>query len=916
VVRHTIAFDRTRIPFVPIKIARNFCGLGNSFPMRTWLPPLLFILATLAAHAQEKFVFENTPGKLPKTVVPRHYVIHLEPDLEQMSTEGAEGVEIDVLKPSGQIVLNAVETEIWNASLAHGSSREEIKPQFDAANQVVKFATSTPLQPGSYTLSFSFRSKISISSRGLFAQSYDLRGKTESLLATKFEPADARRAFPCWDEPSFRATFQLSIKTLKRNTALSNLPAVAEQAFGNDQKIVIFGRTPPMASYLVALVCGKLEWLEDQVAGIRLRVLTTPGKKEFGEFALENTKKLLEYYNDYFGTKYPLPKLDQIALPVNFGGAMENWGAITYNENLLLFDPANSSSATQEQALTVLAHEVAQQWFGNLVTVAWWDNLWLSESFATWMERKAEEHLYPQWRGWLRACEDRERAMFQDAQANTHPLQQPVNGEEEALSAFDDITYWKGQYFIRMLEGFLGDDAFRDGIRLYLKENQFSNANATNLWNALEKSSGRSVTRLASTWIEQSGFPLIRVTAECLDKNRVLTLEQSRFSFEPNDNVRQPWIIPIGILSTADPHRPRYALLEKITENFDFPGCDGALNANADSFGFYRVWYDPDLLGRLSRDWNHLSEEERVDFVSDTWAMVMSNRTPVTSYLTLLDRLRSESSYSVWHNVIHALTMIDQVEKGQSGRAAFQAYVCTLLGPLFQRVGWDAKSDEELATKLLRSDLIHSLGGFGDRVVIDEAFRRYEGSRKGQADLSPDLRRAVTEVVGRYSSPAIYDELHESAQQAPLLEAKQDFYHALEVALDPDLAKRSLQLATTMSPAESNAAFSAVAVTGEHAELAWEFAKNHLAELHTQHNEKLWSDLLPKIAEGFNASVYADELVELARAQGSAESLVRAKAAADQLQFRARLKGRLLPDVDDWVLKKLDGRVQAAVTEH
>jgi aminopeptidase N len=884
--------------------------------MRTWLTHLLLILAAFEASAQEKFNFENTPGKLPKTVVPRHYVIHLEPDLEQMSTEGAEGVEIEVLKPSSQIVLNAVETQIWNASLAHGPSREELKPQFDAGNQLVKFTTSTPLQPGSYTLSFSFRSKISSNSRGLFAQSYDLRGKAESLLATQFEPADARRAFPCWDEPSYRATFQLSVKILKRDTAISNMPAVAEQAFGNDQKIVIFGRTPPMASYLVALICGKLEWLEDQVAGIRLRVLTTPGKKELGEFALESTKKLLEYYNDYFGIKYPLPKLDQIALPVNFGGAMANWGVITSNENLLLFDPANSSSATQEQVLTVLAHEIAHQWFGDLVTVAWWDNLWLSESFAAWMERKAEEHLYPQWRGWLRACEDRERAMFQGAQENTHPIQQPINAEEEALAAFDDITYWKGQYFIRMLEGFLGDDAFRDGIRLYLKENQFSNANATNLWNALEKSSGRSVTNLASTWIEQSGFPLVKVTAECLNKNRVVTLEQSRFSFEPNDSVRQPWIIPIGILSTADPHAPRYALLEKITENFDFPGCDGALNANADSFGFYRVWYDPDLLSRLGRDWNHLSEEERVDFVSDTWAMVMSNRTPVTSYLTLLDRLRSESSYSVWHNVIQALTMIDRLESGQSGRAAFQAYVCTLLGPLFQRVGWDAKSDEELATKLLRSDLIRTLGAFGDRIAIDEAFRRFEESRKGQANLAPDLRRSVTEVVGRYSSPGIYDELHESAQQAPLWEAKQDFYHAIEVALDPNLAKRTLQLATSMSPAESDAAFSAVAVAGEHAELAWEFAKNHLDDLRAQHNEKPWSDLLPKIAEGFNASGYADELVQLARAQGSAESLVKAKAAADQLRFRAKLKDHLLPDVDDWVLKKLDGRVQAAANEH
>jgi aminopeptidase N len=884
--------------------------------MRTPSTLLLIALATFGAQAQEKFVFEITPGKLPKAIVPRHYVIHLEPDLEHLTSEGAEAVEIEVLKPSSQIVLNAVETEIRNASLARGSSRQELKPQFDASNQVVKFTTSVPLQPGNYILSFSFRSKISNISRGLFVQSYDLRGKAESLLAARCEPADARRVFPCWDEPSFRATFQLSVKTLKKNVAVSNMPAIAEQSVGTDQKVVIFDQTPPMASYLVALACGKLEWLEDQVAGIRLRVLTTPGKKEFGEFALQNTKKLLEYYNDYFGITYSLPKLDQIALPVNFGGAMEDWGAITYNENLLLFDPANSSSATQEQAFTVLAHEIAHQWFGDLVTVSWWDNLWLSESFAAWMERKAEERLYPEWRGWLRAGEDRERAMFQDAQENTHPVQQPVNGDEGAQKAFDDITYRKGQYLIRMLEGFLGDNAFRDGVRLYLKENQFSNANATNLWNALEKSSARSVAKLATTWIEQPGFPLIKMTAECLNKNRVVTLEQSRFSFEPNDSITQPWIVPIGILSTADPHRPRYALLEKITENFDFPGCDGALDANADSFGFYRVWYDPDSLSRLSRDWNRLSEEERVGFVSDTWAMVMSSRTPVTSYLALLDQLLSESSYSVWHNVIQALATIDRLERGQPGRAAFQAYVCTLLGPLFRRIGWDAKSDEELTTKLLRSDLIQTLGIFGDRIVIDEAFRRFEDSRKGQADLPADLRGAVTAVVGRYSSPAVYDELYKFAQDAPLLEAKQDFYHALEVALDPDLAKRTLQLVVTMSPAESKTAFSAVALAGEHAELAWQFAKDHLDELHTQYTESLWPDLLPGIAEGFNVSGRADELVQFARAQGSADSLSKAKAAADRLRFRAKLRDHLLPDVDDWVLKKLDGRVQAAANEH
>jgi len=883
--------------------------------MRTACTLFLLAMVVFRVGAQEKFVFENTPGKLPKTLVPRHYLIHLEPDLEGMRTEGSEAIEIEVFKPSSQIVLNAVETEIWNASLVQGSSREELKPQFNAADELVKFTPSTPLQPGRYTLSFSFRSKIRTDSCGLFVQSYEIGSGAESILATQFESADARRAFPCWDEPSFRATFQLSVKTLKTNVAVSNMPVVGEQASGGEQKTVIFGRTPPMVSYLVAIVCGKLEWLEDQVDGTRLRVLTRPGKKDLGEFALKTTKRLLEYYNDYFGVTYPLPKLDQIALPISFGGAMENWGAITYDENLLLFDPVNSSSTTQEQAFTFLAHEIAHQWFGDLVTIAWWDNLWLSESFATWMERKAEEHLNPQWRGWLQASEGREHAMFEDAQETTHPIQRPIN-EEEAPQAFNDIIYSKGQYFIRMLEGFMGEEAFRNGIRLYIKENEFSNANATNLWDALEKSSGRSVGKMASTWVEQPGFPLIKVTAECIKDSRVVTLEQSRFLLGSSDNGTPPWIIPVGILSTEDPHRPRYALLEKINESFDFPGCDGALNVNADSFGFYRVWYDPDLLNRLSRDWNRLSEEERVDFISDTWAMVVSSRTPVTSYLALLDELQAESSYSVWHNVIQALKTVDQLERGQPGRAAFQAYVCTLLGPLFERVGWDAKSNEELTTKLLRNDLIQTLGMFGGRPVIDEAFQRFEDFRKGRSDLSPDLRRAIAEVVGRYSSSEIYEALYSLAQQAPLLEAKQDFYHALGTALDPELAKRTLQMAITLPPAESRTALSAVALTGEHADLVWQFTKEHWDNLQAQGSESLWSNLLPKIAEGLNGSEYAEELERLAGSWRSANSASRVKRAVDQLRFRAGLKDHLLPDVDDWVLKKLDGHTQAATREH
>jgi aminopeptidase N len=864
-------------------------------------------------NAEEEYSFESAPGKLPKTIAPRHYVIHLEPDENQMTVDGAEAVEIEVLQPTHQILMNAGDMKIWNATLTHSGAREKLVPQPDLPEQQVRFNTAQDLRPGTYTLSFCFRSPINTESRGLFLQHYQSNGKTETILATQMRPDKARQMFPCWDEPAFRATFQLSVKVDKKISALSNMPDVAEQPIGNDKKIVIFGRTPPMSTHLVSLICGHLESIEDQVDGVKLRILTIPGKAKLGAFALENSRKLLTYYRDYFGIPYPMPKLDQIALPQSFGGGGENWGAIAYDENLLLYDSVNSASQAQEQIFATMARAIAQQWFGDLVTMAWWNNRWLSESFSSWMGHKAEEKLHPEWRSWLRATADREEAMTQDERSNTRPIQPPVNQDREVDDGFDQIISWKGQYVIRMLEGFLGDDVFREGIRLYLKQNQFSSATATNLWAALEKSSGRSVFQIVSPWLTQPGYPMIRVTAECVKSKQVVTLEQSRFTLDPGVTNDQQWIIPVGILSTFKPHRPSYALLDKITQTFDFPDCWGALNVNANDLGFYRVWYDPDLFAKLLREWDRLSEEERVDVISDTWAMVISNRSPIAAYLSLLESLEGETSYSVWHNILQALVTIDRLEQGQPGRAAYQAYVCSLLNPLLERLGWYPTNDEELATKLFRNELIETLGVFGDRSVINEAFERFQQLLKNPGSLAPDLRAAVVRVVGRYSSETVYGQLHQLARDASLLEAKDDFYHAMECALDPDLAGKTLDLAVSdeLSPSESINAFAGIALDGEHADLAWSFVKVRLDHLEKDRSQTLWADLVPAIVEGMYDRKTADEIVTLGKNRASDNGFIRTQMAADQLQARAKLRERLLPDVDYWVKKRAGARVEA-----
>jgi aminopeptidase N len=863
-------------------------------------------------NAEEEYSFESAPGKLPKTIAPRHYVIHLEPDENQMTVDGAEAVEIEVLKPTHQILMNSGNMKIWNATLTHSGAREKLIPQQDLTEQQVKFTTAQDLRPGTYTLSFCFRSPINTESRGLFLQRYQYNGKTETILATQMRPDKARQMFPCWDEPAFRATFQLSVKVDKKTSAVSNMPDVTEQPIGNDKKIVIFGRTPPMSTCLVSLICGHLESIEDQVDGVKLRIFTIPGKAKLGTFALENSRKLLTYYRDYFGIPYPMPKLDQIALPQNFGGGGENWGAIAYDENLLLYDSQNSASQAQEQIFATTARAIAQQWFGDLVTMAWWNNRWLSESFSSWMEHKAEEKLHPEWRSWLRATADREQAMAQDERSDTRPIQ-PAIEDREVDDGFGQIVSWKGQYVIRMLEGFLGDEVFRDGIRLYLKQNQFSSATAANLWAALNKASGRSVSQIVSPWLTQPGYPMIRVTAECVKSKLAVTLEQSRFTLEPGVSNDQQWIVPVGILSTFNPHRPSYALLDKITQTFDFPDCWGALNANANDLGFYRVWYDPDLFAKLLREWDRLSEEERVDVVSDTWAMVVSNRSPVATYLSLLESLEGETSYSVWHNILQALVTIDRLEQGQPGREVYQTYVCSLLNPLLERLGWYPTKDEELATKLFRSELIETLGVFGDRSVINEAFARFQQLLKDPSSFAPDLRSAVVRVVGRYSSETVYNQLRQLAHDATLLEAKDDFYHAMECALDPKLAQKTLEFAVSdeLSPTESINVFAGIALEGEHADLAWNFVRDRLDRLETDRSQTLWAALVPAIVEGMYDRQTANEIVTLGKNRAPDNGLVQTQMSADLLQARAKLRERLLPGIDDWVKKRAGTRVEA-----
>jgi len=880
--------------------------------MRFYFALLLSLVTVTSLHSEEKFRFESTPGKLPKEIVPRSYLVHLEPNVETLVTDGFESVEIEVLKPTDRIVFNAIDTTLSAVELARGTDRQELTPVIDKDQQTVSLQTKQSLQPGKYTLSFKFQSRITEQPHGLFIQHYLSQGKKETLLATQMEATDARRMFPCWDEPVFRATYQLTVKTSKENTVVSNMPIIAEQPFGQNEKIVMFQQTPPMASYLVVLVSGRLEWLQDEVAGVKIRIVTTAGKKENGVFALQAAKKILAYYNDYFGVPYPLPKLDHIALPSGFGGAMENWGGITYNEDVLLYDPKASSEITRQRVFSVMAHEMAHQWFGDLVTMAWWDNLWLNEGFASWMQKKANDHFYPEWKTWLHTSNEKERAMARDSRATTHPIQQPIANEDEAGSSFDEIAYQKGESFIRMLESFLGEGPFRDGIRTYIATNKYSNTTTANLWDALEQATGKPVKKVAATWTEQPGFPLIKMTSQCVKDNRVISLEQVHFTVGDPDPRPLQWTIPVGILSSAKPDEPKYALLDKLSNNFDFPGCNGVLKGNPDGIGFFRIEYEPALFDDLLKNINQFSEADRVNFIIDIWAMVESGHGAVAAYFNLLEKLRADSSYAVWESTlgtdrtIGPLRIIDRLQHGQPGRENYQRYICTLLAPKLTEIGWEEKPGESSEVSLFRILLIDTLGAFGDKSVIDESFKRFEAFQKDPSTLAPNLRPAVIHVVGRYSSPTTFDQLISLASKAETAEEKRMYLRALAQAIDPALAQKAFEffMSNAVSPGDGFRSFEHAA-EGEHPELVWQFANGHLKEIEARFGFFGRNLFFPAVTKWLTDDASAREVIEFTKTKLPATAMTGSENAANLIRFHSGLRTRILPELDQWITARL-----------
>ncbi len=873
--------------------------------LRCWLVVSLFLgCCTARLRAAEPV----PAGQLPRSVVPKHYAIRLEAGPDAKQVLGTQTVTIEVREAVSEIQLNALDLTITKAEL-RGQVDALTQWTMDPKTQVLTLQLSKPLPTGTYELELAWSFILNERAQGLFMARHDASGTEAISLATQMEPADARRMLPCWDEPRFRAAYQLTVTIPGKCQAVSNMPETKNSVLPDGRREVAFAATPSMPSYLLALFIGEYEELTGEVDGIKLRALTTPGKREQARYALEATKLLLPWFNEYFGVKYPLPKLDQISIPGAPAAGMENWGAILYNDTAFLYDPAASSQWTKEGVFGVVAHELAHQWFGNLVTMTWWDDLWLNEGFASWIGTKATAHFNPSWEVWLRAAGDKEWAMWLDARATTHPIQQPVKDAAGALDAFDSITYSKGQSFLRMLEQYLGEAKFRDGLRGYMRQHAYGNTTTVDLWNALGTASGQPVAEIASGWTRQPGFPLVKVATVREGGRTGLAFAQERFAIHQKSPEALTWKIPLSFSEVPGSTDARALLLGAMPGAALLTGV-GAVKANVAGSGYYRVQYEAALFGELVKLVPEMTAGDRLNLLHDTWALVQAEKVPARDWLGLMQRVaETDTTYVTWDAIVDQLGFIDELQRGQPGRRAFRDWAAALLIPQLDRIGCDPKAGETELTALLRSTVISALGRWGHAPVIAEARARFARFQESPTSLNGDMRRAVLGIVGQNADAATYATLHRLAKEESSTEQKRILYGALAQSGSTELAQQTLALALTdeLLPREATRLVQKVGEDGELSDLAWRFTQANLEVLLAKLPSFGASDFVPGVFRGFSEEARAAELEAFSKSHLPPQAKYAVEKAADNIRFKAAFKARLLPELAEWIAQQSKG---------
>ncbi|MEK9181882.1 MAG: M1 family metallopeptidase [Patescibacteria group bacterium] len=752
--------------------------------------------------------------RLSKNVVPIEYDLQLQPDLENFTFEGIEIIKLSVLKATKTLTLHSKGLEIETVEIATGGKKTFAKISYNEQNETVTFLFPKIISTGRKKLTLVFRGILNDKMRGFYRSCYFVDGKECHMATTQFEATDARRAFPCFDEPAHKAVFHISLIVPKGKTSISNTLPISIREHGAGYEIVKFAPTPKMSTYLLAFIVGDFEFLEKKSnRGVLVRVYTTPGKKHQAKFALDVTVQVLEFYEKYFNIPYPLNTLDMIAIPDFTSLAMENWGAITFREVGLLVDEIHTSVSTKELVAEVIAHELAHQWFGNLVTMEWWTHLWLNEGFASYIPYLAIDKLFPQWNIWERFTTDTLGiALRLDALKNTHPVEIEVHHPSEIGEIFDAVSYSKGASIIRMLANYLGEKDFRDGLRYYLKKHSYKNTETVHLWQAFAKVSKKPVAQMMKNWTSQPGYPVVKARMI----NKKINFSQNRFFASP--------------LSAKRAEDKMHSTGSAPTE-WKIPIIFKKNKVNFGETGFFRTAYSKDLLEKLREPIQNkkLSAPDRLGVIRDLFALAEAGIISTTEALEFVSSYKNETNYTVWVELATGLARLEQIlHKNLRLSTLLEKFICDLFSPLAENLGWNKKEGELHTDILLRSLAISRAGRSGDKKIITEAKKRFNKLQRG-GHINPDIRGAIYTVVASSGGIKEYKILIKKYKKETLHEEKNRIGDALGDFKNPKILEMTcvFSISKDVRPQDTVGIISAVGLNASGRNIWWNFIRKN-----------------------------------------------------------------------------------------
>jgi aminopeptidase N len=844
----------------------------------------------------------DVPSQLPRTIRPLHYTIKIRPDAANLRFSGIETIELAVLEATDRITLNAVDIDFNAVTLIGpgGSNHRITDRDRDEENQTVTFRVADRLAPGRYQLRIDYAGKIDTQAAGLFALDYATADGTQKRsLFTQFEAPDARRMFPGWDEPQFRTPYDLSVVVPAGQMAVGNMPVARSERQADGTSLVTFQTTPAMSSYLLFLGIGEFDRITARAAGTEVGVVTRRGAGSQGRWALESSARIVPWYNSYFGTNYPLPKLDNVAGPGSsqFFGAMENWGAIFTFESVLLNDPAITTEARRQDIFTVAAHEIAHQWFGDLVTMAWWNDLWLNEGFASWMETKASAALHPEWEPLLGRIDGREAAIGLDSLRTTHSVVQDIRTVDQMSQAFDAITYQKGEAVITMLEDYVGETAWRDGVRAYIARHRLGNTVTDDLWRSVEASAGRPITAIAHDFTLQPGVPLIHVASgDCVGGQTRVLVHQAQFSRDNREAQPLRWRVPV--IAGAGGASAR-TLVEGGEGRLTVPGC-GPLVVNYGQTGYYRTLYEAPLLARLTRDFAQLRPVDQIGLLADNWSLGLAGYQNASLALDMAGAAPATANSRLWQRIANIYYQIYGMYDGDSAHQTLIArYASARLAPQLRRVGWAPRRGEPAKDAILRDELLGTLGAIGDPAVVAEANRRFIAN--DPSVTAGPLRETILNIVALNANAATWDRLRAMARAERNPLARQQLYRLLGAARDPALAQHALDLALTDEPGTTNSSGLISAVSGGHPDMAFDYALAHREQVDRLVDASSRSRYLAGLGSRSSDPAMVDKLRRYAEQHMTPQSRAPADRAIASIQDRLRVRRDRLPDITRWL---------------